>query len=1283
MVQNWRDWGWQFGLVGVVVLGGTSVYPSHAAAQITPDATLGAENSAIAPGGATVDGLPVDLIEQGAKRGASLFHSFAEFNINEGQRVYFANPDGIATILSRVTGTNPSEILGTLGVLGQANLLFLNPHGIIFGENARLDIAGSFVASTADRWQLDGGFAFSASEPEAPPLLTLNVTPGLQYGTAQQGAIVNRGNLAVGQDLTLAGNHLNLSGRLQAGQDLTLYARDSLQVRDSSTQPAIATAGQQLLVRGDRAVDIFALAHPESGFFAGGDLVLRSGETVGGDGRYSAGGSFRIERLDGGLGQLSSPYDPIIRANGDVSLASYLGASLHILAGGSVTIPGGVEVTGADPGNAIAETVTLSDGTALAIDGNIIPTLDIRAGIDWQTLPGNTINGVVNPAPTFGNATSAGINLGPVTVAPGGTVFVSNQYQPNPALSGDIQLTGIQVEGGSLTVDTRGGIALDGVANTSAGLAEGGRVTFLADGDISLSPNAAIFADGLVGGAITLNSGANLAVNGGIIQSITLGTGVGNDINLAAESITLDGGGVLASLDFGARGQSGSINVTTGSLSMINGAFLVADTLGEGDAGNVAIEATGAISLDGDSVVVSAVAPPAMGQGGDITIATESLALTDGSQLLALALGQGDAGNIVVRARDFVSFDGVSASQQFSGAVSFVEVGAVGDGGDITIATGSLALTNGALLRADTFSEGNAGNVTIAASDTVLLQGVDRSDGDVDSDTLAGGIVSEVFTGAIGRGGNINLEAGSLAVTNGAIISASTGGEGEAGDVTIRAANDIVLDGAVTNFNSGIFVETQGDFPGGNLNIAANSLAVTNGAEISASTLAEGDAGSVAIAAQTISLDGTSDRGASGIFSRVETEASGQGGNLAIAAQTLSLSNGAQIAASTEGTPDADAGNIEISLGRVTLDSGSQISAATSGGAGGDITVEADMFEATGGGQLLTTTSGSREAGDITLEVIDSITLTGEGTGLFANTTPNSTGQGGSILIDPRTVAVRDGARIAVGSEGAGEGGQIEIEAGSLILDNGGLISAETLSTQGGDISLQLQDALILRRGSRISTTAGTAQAGGDGGDIAIATDFIVAVPEENSDITANAFEGRGGNIDITAQGIFGIEFREQLTPLSDITASSEFGIDGVVEIDEPEVDPSEGVVDLPTQPVDATQLVARTCPADAGENPLGEFVITGRGGLPASPEDTLSVPALWQDLRPPSPPTAIRPSREVESEASDVGEIVEAQGWRLGKDGRVILTASATRPTPSRTQSMPVTCPSPTATNP
>lgn len=97
-----------------------------AIAQLIPDRSLGAESSVVAPG--TVNGLPADVIGGGAQRGALLFHSFRDFNIGDGGRVYFGNPTGVENIFTRVTGTMPSNILGTLGVNGGANLFLLNPN---------------------------------------------------------------------------------------------------------------------------------------------------------------------------------------------------------------------------------------------------------------------------------------------------------------------------------------------------------------------------------------------------------------------------------------------------------------------------------------------------------------------------------------------------------------------------------------------------------------------------------------------------------------------------------------------------------------------------------------------------------------------------------------------------------------------------------------------------------------------------------------------------------------------------------------------------------------------------------------------------------------------------------------------------------------------------------------------------------------------------------------------------------------------------------------------------
>ncbi len=106
-------------------------------------------------------------------------------------------------------------------------------------------------------------------------------------------------------------------------------------------------------------------------------------------------------------------------------------------------------------------------------------------------------------------------------------------------------------------------------------------------------------------------------------------------------------------------------------------------------------------------------------------------------------------------------------------------------------------------------------------------------------------------------------------------------------------------------------------------------------------------------------------------------------------------------------------------------------------------------------------------------------------------------------------------------------------------------IQATTQSGNGGNIALETRDLVLLRNNSSISTTAGQAGAGGDGGNITLEAGFVVAVPQENSDITANAFEGRGGNINITTNAIYGLEFRNQLTSLSDITDSSQLGING------------------------------------------------------------------------------------------------------------------------------------------
>jgi large exoprotein involved in heme utilization and adhesion len=386
-----------------------------------------------------------------------------------------------------------------------------------------------------------------------------------------------------------------------------------------------------------------------------------------------------------------------------------------------------------------------------------------------------------------------------------------------------------------------------------------------------------------------------------------------------------------------------------------------------------------------------------------------------------------------------------------------------------------------------------------------------------------------------------------------------------------------------------------------------------------------------------------------GILASTGPDSTGNGGSISISnPQSLKIQGGAQVSASTEGT--GKGGIVDLTARKVVLDSQGQISAKT---------------------------AGSGDAGDITIKATENLLLSEAGTGLFSTTTSGSAGNGGNISVfTAKDIKVRSSAEISVDSQGTGTGGNIELAADNLSLDNQARISAETFSTDGGNITLTLADLLLLSGGSQISTTAGTADAGGDGGNITINTDFIVA--EGNSDITANAFLGRGGNVDITTQGIFGLEFRENLTPLGDITASSQFGLSGTVVINNPNVDPSSGLINLPEPKDDPSDRVIVGCAASEGNS----FTLTGRGGLPADPVAPIRGQTLLSDFRDftpnpqnnvtgqpaPSPRSTTRvaptPSLPQPSAQKVRPPIVRATGWRVNKRGTVELIAASSQET-------------------
>ncbi|MGB3642661.1 MAG: filamentous hemagglutinin N-terminal domain-containing protein [Rivularia sp. (in: cyanobacteria)] len=541
-----------------------------------------------------------------------------------------------------------------------------------------------------------------------------------------------------------------------------------------------------------------------------------------------------------------------------------------------------------------------------------------------------------------------------------------------------------------------------------------------------------------------------------------------------------------------------------------------------------------------------------------------------------------------------------------------------GRGGDIKVETSSLTLSGGANIRTLTRSDGKAGDVIVEASDSIELEGTSPQNNSPTS------ITTQVLQQSSGNGGDITIETSQLNIKGGAIIDASTFGEGNAGNIKITEADSIRLIGRTPDFNnpSGIFAQVGNgaveDDTGnaGNIEIETRQLTLEAGAQISSSGRKNGNGGSVNInASDSITLTGSSpnatfDSGSSGIFATAEGEgATGNPGQLNIDTGLLTVENGGKISANNRSTGQKP-GNLILEVDRLIVRDGGLVQAGTfNTGPGGNLTVKAN----------------------------DSVEVSGIG-------------------IIGRDIPVI--SRITVSSEGTGTAGNLEVTADKIELDNEGeLISESFADADAGDITLNLNESLFLRRGSQISTSAGTELAPGNGGNIFINTPsgFIIAIPKEDSDITANAFTGAGGNVDINSQGIFGIESRIEQTELSDITASSEFGVQGTINLNAPENNGIQNsLTELSQNLIDTETLVANSCVVRSNQQ-NGSFFIVGQGGLPLSPGNPVSSVYSTVEVQPVTDRTQVTKPNPPRWKMGD--RIVEPSGIYRLTNGRRILS--------------------------
>jgi filamentous hemagglutinin family protein len=1103
---------------------------------ITPDATLGDEASQVVPLSSTID-----LIVDGAWRDQNLFHSFEDFSIGDGSSAYFiTNTDIITNIFARVTGNNLSEIQGVLGTRffdgtaffpTGADLFLINPNGIVFGENAALDVGGSFTATSASGVQFGDTGRFSAVAPEAPPA-TLSIDPSAYFfNTLQSGDIVNR----------------------SVRPDLIDGTANGLRVPD-----------REMLT------------------LLGGDIAIEGGGVV------ANGGRIELAAVDSdivGLGTDSGLSFPEVNAWRDIVISDRAFVASIAADGGAITLTGqdislfgastvGIGIVG-DPGN---ERGQAGDLRVLSV-GNV--RLDS---------PSQLVNLV-----SLGSVGKAGdINLTARTleVTNGAQISSSTTGFGN---AGDVMLT--------ISETARfDGIGFSGASGVRS------QVNLGAVGD---------------GGNVQLTARNLEVTNGALLSASTLGDGDAGDVVLTiAKMARFDGvdpidgssaSGIDSSIQPAAIGDGGTLKLTATSLEVTNGAQLSTSTFGNGDAGDVVLSIAETARFDGvnpfnssfPSGVNSDVGQLGMGDAGNVQLSATNLEVTNGANVSASTSGEGNAGDVVLTIAETARFDGVNPFRGISAsfAGSTVEPGAVGTGGTLQLTARNLEVTNGANLSANTSGRGNAGDVVLAIAETARFDGVNPFGG-----TSASYTGSQVGSEGVGAGGNLQLTARNLEVTNGAQLSASTFGQGDAGDVILTITDTARFDGInpidnsfSSNASSAVDERAVGN--GGNLQLTARNLKVRNGAQLSASTFGQGDAGDVVLTiAETAHFDGgnpVDGNSASFAGSQVEPGAVGNGGNLRLTARNLEVTRGANLSASTFG--QGDAGDVVLTIAETARFNGAD-------------------------------------------PISNDPTIAG------STINRGAVGRGGNLQLTAMDLEVTNGAFLAANGLGFGNAGNITLNIVDRITVNNGIIATNSSFNAGGQIDITASN-ILLEDNSAIQTFVNSGTGGG--GNITITADFVIAL--NDSDILAFAADGAGGNITLQTPAFFGQNFTvDSLTadPATledngqvDINATG--AVDGLVTL--PDVTFVENNLnDLTANIVVTDQLLAGSCIARA-DNDQGSFVITGSGGLPTQPGD-LSLSAY-----PTSEVRALSNAAEAVWHPGD--RIVEPTGAFELPNGRLVLS--------------------------
>jgi large exoprotein involved in heme utilization and adhesion len=643
---------------------------------------------------------------------------------------------------------------------------------------------------------------------------------------------------------------------------------------------------------------------------------------------------------------------------------------------------------------------------------------------------------------------------------------------------------------------------------------------------------------------------SNVQLDGASIQSLTTGAGAGGNISITAASnggstgtagsIQIKGGQIqTASVG---PGKIGNIQINSGSLSMTDGALI--DSLlvpnpvipGQPESGTIAITATDSIVVTGQRSGTTNLLPPVPELPTFTNIPSgiysENLSANTGSR-------------IVIQTPSLTLKPGQIGSQAFG----------AGAAGDLSFLLGQLALKDGGEIFSHVFGAGASGSVQLRASDSITISGFLPGTfqlGPLVQRNLGSGVTNGSF--GVGRTGSVFVSTPTLTMNDSTYIATVTFfGPGEAGDVNIQAARITMTSGTA------IASQTFGSGPGGMVSVTASEqLSISGHAGLSFSV---GD--SLTVVNQPTAI-------------LAITTGTGSAGTINVSTPILTMFDGGQITTATGG--DGSAGSITVNAGNMDVSSGASISSSS----GFNLGVNGAGFQ-----------FGKGAAGTITVNGSGSVTIAGQGSGLF--TTTAGSGAGGNINLRGSSIQLTNGAAVSAKSSGNGNAGNITVNAGNQFTMTTSSVTTEANQSSGGAIKIittpngtvELTDSTI---------TASVLDGTGGGGSVDIDPQFVIL---QNSQILADAVFGPGGNINITTNLLL-----PDTTSL--IRASSQFGQQGNIVIQSP-VSPASGkLVPLGQKPLDATALLSQRCAALAGGN-ASSFTVAGRDALPIEPGGWLS----------------------------------------------------------------------------